>query len=281
MSETITIDSTTVKDQLSVFCNQVNGCGFEGFVVVKTNPKLRLFHMADKGNNSFRQKIRAQMLEELRNKFLNEQVKYAPVSFVSDNQHKNYLIPQIKNKYEPFGFINETPKDYQDGDLAEATGLIFSYRNGNDTLWLYQHLWGISVPNKKRTKLIARLMNYENLVIFDEQTDDVLTIDKRIDVVILNGHIITENIKLMQSSFGFQTFIQESAKHTISRIEKNGIVSDVTKLHEYISRGKLRYAKKLMRITDSKVLMLQPSQLIQKVQTIDRWKGKFQINRVY
>ena len=47
---------------------------------------------------------------------------------------------------------------------------------------------------------------------------------------------------------------------------------------DYINRGKPKYAKKLLRISDSKVLLMPTAQLIMKINTVDRWKNTFVLN---
>ena len=61
-------------------------------------------------------------------------------------------------------------------------------------------------------------------------------------------------------------------------IQKN-IIENTEKLTEYISRGKSKYAKKMMRIGSSKVFDLTQEQLMNKVNTLPRWQGKFNFNQ--
>lgn len=274
------------KDAIASFCNSRDICGFEAYVVTKEEPRLRKITLhdpvnRDEGKLGFKKTIRNMLFDVLAQKYLASDIEYTSASNIADNQRKMYIIPQTEGEYYPFGYLNSTGVDFKESDLSDAVGLAFECRKGqNEVLWLYQHLWAILVPNKKKTNLMARIMCVENGIVFYEQTEPLLTIAHKIDLVIVNGSIITENISLMQKSFGFQAFIMAAAQKTIQSVLDNGIIKNADKLNEYINRGngKPRYAKKLMRITDSKVLQMTPEQLIDRITTVDRWKGKFVLN---
>ena len=125
---------------------------------------------------------------------------------------------------------------------------------------------------------MTRIFNFENQTMFEEQTDRLLTISRKIDILIINGHLITSNTTLLQKSFGFQNYIYQSAAQAVSSITEKGLVSNVEKLTEYISRGKPKYAKKMMRIGNSRVLSLSTEELLAKIKTVTRWKDKFNID---
>ena len=275
------LNSLTVQAALRDFFDNSAMCGFELYVAHRDEPKLRRVWLSEEARNgaeSFRQKTQAMILDVMKEKYLGDQIEFADAKDIADNQRKQYVITQVENQYAPFAYLDCSPIDFQDGDLVGATGLVFSFRKGTDTLCLYQHLWGINIPNKKKTGIAARLIKVENKVVFDEQREDMLTIGKKIDIAILNKYIITDNIQLPQKSFGFHEFIRATAEHTIASIVGNGIVRDQSKLMEYMNHAKPKYAKKLMKVVDSKVLQLQPAQMIHKVQTVERWKNVFAIS---
>ncbi|MGN1276004.1 MAG: Kiwa anti-phage protein KwaB-like domain-containing protein, partial [Floccifex sp.] len=62
-------------------------------------------------------------------------------------------------------------------------------------------------------------------------------------------------------------------------IVQKDLVENIDKLSEYIGRGKSKYAKKMMRIGESKVFKLTKEQLINKINTLPRWQGKFNVNQ--
>ena len=126
---------------------------------------------------------------------------------------------------------------------------------------------------------MARLMRFENQIVFAEQRESLLTIAKKIDILIMDNYLITNNIPLLQKHFGFQDYIYQSAQQTIQCIIQKKLIENTEKLTEYISRGKSKYAKKMMRIGSSKVFDLTHEQLMDKVNTLPRWQGKFNFNQ--
>ena len=186
---------------------------------------------------------------------------------------QKYYIFQQSEKYQPFQFLNETHdsiESFVDKDLQDAIGLVFRVRREKDAVWFYQHLWNIMVPNRKKTNIMARIQHFENQIVLSEQQENLLTIAKKIDMVIFNDYLITENIDLLQKNFGFQDYIYHAASTTISKITSKNIVANPEKLTEYIGRGKTKYAKKMMRIGNSKVFSLTAEQLINKIDTLER-----------
>lgn len=179
-----------------------------------------------------------------------------------------YVIPQTVQGYSPFSFLTENAQG--EDDLQEAMGIVFAYLKYDVKLWIYQHLWAVLVPNKKKSHMMARVMRFENSIVFHEQKESLLTISKKIDLVVLDNNIITSNISLMQKSFGFQDYIRVTADRTITRVCERGFVSNSDKLTEYVNRGngQPKYAKKLMRIADSKMLLMTPSELVERIASV-------------
>lgn len=172
----------------------------------------------------------------------------------------------------------DTAEAFASRNLSNASGLAFKIRHGTNTIWCYQHLWSIMVPNKKKTHLMTRLCGFENQTVFEEQTESLLTIAHKIDILVINEHLITENATLLQKNFGFHAYIHQAAEQAISSISEKGLVSNAEKLTEYISRGKPKYAKKMMRIGTSRVLSLSADELLVKINSVSRWKDKFHID---
>ena len=234
----------------------------------------------DEQGNNFRAILKEMFLEILQEKFLAQECEYADGRVLADNQHK-YLIFEQGDNFQPFIYLsdaNEIDK-FVDNDLLDNSGLIFCLRKGTEEIWLYQHLWSIMVPNKKKTSPMARLMRFENQIVFAEQRESLLIIAKKIDILIMDNYLITNNISLLQKHFGFQDYIYQSAQQTIQCIIQKCLIKNTEKLTEYISRRKSKYAKKMMRIGSSKVFDLTQEQLMNKVNTLPRWQSKFNFNQ--
>lgn len=277
------LNGEQIKEKLREYCANPSQCGLDAYVVKKSSPKLKRMCLSEETNEqgkNFRTLLKEMFFEILEQQFLSEESEYADGSRLADNQHK-YLIFEQGNDFQPFTYLSDSSEieDFTEEDLSDASGLIFSVRKGEETLWIYQHLWSIMVPNKKKTNRMARLMRFEDQIVFSEQRESLLTIANKIDILILDNHLITNNTSLLQKNFGFQDYIYQSAQQTVQCIVGKNLVENVDKLSEYISRGKPKYAKKMMRISTSRVFDLTQEQLINKVNTLPRWQGKFNFNQ--
>ena len=276
------LNQSKIKALLSDFYNNCNLCGFDTFIIMKTDSKLKRMSMSENKNSdgdTFRDVLKDMVFSVINEYYLPNEAEYVDGSQLANNQNK-FLIIKQSDSYNPFSFLanSETDEVFDIEDLPNATGIAFKLRKGDVTIWCYQHLWSIMVPNRKKNSLMARFNKFENQTIFEEQKDWLLTIAKKIDILIIDNSLITANDKLLQNSFGFQDYIYQSAQQTINNITATNLVSNSEKLTEYIGRGKPKYAKKMMRIGTSKVLSLSVDDLLKKIKTVERWKGKFKID---
>ena len=277
------LNEEQIRAKLKDYCDNPTQCGLDAFVVKKDSPKLRRMSLSEEKNEqgkTFRVLLKEMFFEILSQQYLKQESEYADGRQLADNQHK-YLIFEQGNGFHPFTYLSDANEiaEFTEEDLVDATGLMFCIRKEVETLWIYQHLWSIMVPNKKKTNCMARLMRFENQIVFSEQRESLLTIAKKIDIIILDNHLITNNTTLLQKYFGFQDYIYQSAQQTVQCIVQKNLVENIDKLSEYIGRGKPKYAKKMMRIGTSRVFDLTKEQLINKVNTLPRWQGKFCVNQ--
>lgn len=277
------LDEEQIREKLKEYCENSTQCGLEAFIVKKDFPRLKRMALCEEQNEqgkNFRAILKEIFLEIIQEQFLAQEAEYADGRQLADNQNR-YLIFEQGESFHPFTYLDNTDEigEFTSEDLDGASGLMFRIRKGVDEIWIYQHLWSIMVPNKKKTNPMARLMHFENQIVFAEQRESLLTIAKKIDILIMNNHLITRNTTLLQKYFGFQDYIYQSAQQTVQSIAQKNLVENVEKLTEYINRGKPKYAKKMMRIGSSKVLELTLRQLINKINTLPRWQGKFIFNQ--
>lgn len=277
------LTESQIRELLSSMRDNQDDCGFDAFVVMKEAPRLKSMSLSETKNTdgkSFRDVLKEMIFSVINDSFLSADTEYADGIQLADNQRK-FLIFKQGGTFTPFSFLNtaHTADSFSVENLPNASGLIFKIRKGTDTIWCYQHLWSIMVPNKKKTNLMTRLCKFENQTVFEEQTESLLTIAHKVDILIINGHLVTGNTALLQKSFGFQEYIYQSAAQAVSSITAKGVVANAEKLTEYISRGKTKYAKKMMRIGNSRVLSLSRDDLLAKINTVARWKDKFNIDK--
>lgn len=276
------IECSNVKAYIKDFVNNPKQCGFDAFVVTKNAPKLKKINFSEERKQNIKQirtVLKEMIFDVIIDSFVSEEALYADGHLLADNQNK-YLIFEQSDIYKPFDYVENEQEadDFKEDELNEAIGLMFKIRKAENVLWAYQHLWSIMVPNKKKTNIMTRLCSFENRTVFMQQTESILTIAKKVDIIIINNKLVTKNVLLLQKNFGFQDYIYQAAESSVNCIIKTNIVNSSEKLLEYIRRSKTKYAKKMMRIGDSRVLRLSQEQLIEKVNTLPRWQGKFTIS---
>jgi len=279
----VNLNEEQIRAKLKDYYDNSTQCGLEAFVAKKDSPKLKRMSLSEDLNEhgkNFRTILKEMFFNILGEHYLSQEAEYADGRQLADNQNK-YLIFEQGETFQPFIYLNDENEigEFTLEDLTDAFGLAFRLRKGENTIWLYQHLWSIMVPNKKKSNIMTRLMQFENQVVFSEQKESLLTIAKKVDVLILDNCLITCNTTLLQKYFGFQDYIYQSAHQTVQSIVQKNIVVNTEKLTEYISRGKTKYAKKMMRIGSSRVFNLTQEQLIAKINSLARWQGKFNFNQ--
>ena len=199
-----------IRIKIKEFCDNPTYCGLEAFIVKKDSPKLKRMLFSERVNEqgkNYRTVLKEMFLEILQEKLLAQECEYADGRRLADNQHK-YLVFEQGDNFRPFTYLSDTNEigNFAEDDLLDSLGLIFCLRKGTEQIWLYQHLWSIMVPNKKKTSPMARLMRFENQIVFEEQRESLLTIAKKIDILIMGKYLITSNIPLLQRHFGFQDY---------------------------------------------------------------------------
>lgn len=252
-------------------------CGFEVFVITKSEPCLKKIAFYEDSDNNLRLKLKQSILNTLSSKYNAEDAEYVSADRIADKQKKFYII-ETSDDYDPLGVLKTeaTAGVFNKADISDVRGIAFSIRNGGKQLWAYQHLWPIMVPNKSKRNFMARLISQENEDVFEEFVDPIIAFSEKIDLLIIDKYIITSDYKLLQNSFGFQDYICVRADKAIQTVADKGIVANIEKLRDYVQRGNgtLKYAKKMMRIKDSKVLEMEPEQLWENIHKSNRWNGK-------
>lgn len=256
---------------------------FEAFILIKEENVLKNFVLYEgvpsKRNNThinFKKKIQYVIANAIAEKFANEAVEYDTVNNIADNQKKIYCIPTT-DEYCPFPALptsEDHPDVYSATERIKAEGVFFRYERGNQTIWAFQYFWPNAIPNRQSRAF--HIISKDD--VFIELPDPILVIGHKVDLLIIDNSIITDNIKLLETHYGFQEFVRSSANKIVNDISNIEFVGNMDKISEYISRSKPTYARKMLRIKNSKVLGKSKDYLYDKVTTLPRWKGKFEIN---
>lgn len=223
-------------------------------------------------NDNLRDKLKSMIKTVVENKFLSDDFELDTVENIADNRKVFYEIPQNEN-FGPFDSINnyqEVNDAYSEKEQDLLMGLLFRVNLNNNDIWFYQHIYPVRMI--KRSKSIYAMFSDDTYVPLNR---DILQIDSRIDFLIIGSSIVTSNIKLLQKCFGFDEYIRNEAKKTISIIDELDIVSDMSKVFAFGSKEQLTNAKKLLKAKNSPVLEMGKEELISKLIKHPRYKEKF------
>ena len=258
--------------------------GFEVFVTMKEGEAIKHFILESNPwspKNSFKHKVQREIRKALEEKFFDEGCEYDKVQNIADEKKNTfYVIPQ-SDEYKPFHVTMLSEGDYDRASNFSAIerdnveGMLFCFTRGEKRLWAYQYLYQNAIPNRKGNGFNI----FQSGDVFVEQTAPMIYISKRIDLLILNDNsIVSDNTKMLERNFGFEVFVRTQAQKVSTEIISIGIVANIGKVSEYVARSKPMYARKMMRIKDSKVLKRTKEQLYESITTLPRWKGKFTVD---
>jgi hypothetical protein len=233
--------------------------------------------------NGFKARIRESIEDAIRNKYLAEETKYAGGDDLVNEQDRVYVIKQSR-EYQPFVYL-ATPDEHIVNfcleDKNDADAILFKFtlqRKGIiKIMWAYQKIQSTSIPNKKKDKFQLMIKSNEHPDVFTEMQDQMFIITKKIDLLVLQDEIVTDEIKFMERHFALETFVRASAKDAVASIITVGLVGNEDKLLEYVQRSNKKYAKKMMQIHKYPVATMSKSELVEKLHTVERWKNIFEI----
>ena len=260
--------------------------GFEVYIVMKDSNEIKRF-ILDQGNpqerlneeKNFKRKIQNAILNSIRDKYLGENAKYDEVANVSDNQKIFYVIEQ-DDDYKPFGMTLfsveelDSLENYSENERENAEVVLFAFFRGDKSIWAYQHLYENAIPNRKGLGFHI----FQQGDVFVEMKKPLLLLSRRIDILIVEGDLVTDKTDLLQKNFQFEEFVKVKAKRTVDSITTLDLIENIEKVTAYVERSRKIYARKMLRIKDSKVLQKTADELYKKVTTLPRWKNKFDIN---
>lgn len=219
--------------------------------------------------NSLKDRIRSIALEVLNTQYLQEEVEYFDILDVIDNKKAVYVLEQ-NDEYKPFAFLNENIDEissFDEKDIGKVLGFLFKLNLNSKKFFIYQQAY---VGSKIQAKNNLRIIQKDD--VFEIVDKEMLKIDKRGELLILNNTILVRNVKVLQDFFGFQRFVRNQAQSVISRLEELDILENIDVLKEYQNGEKLTISNKLMKVKNSPVLEMDKDELIIKIPLVTRYK---------
>lgn len=217
---------------------------FEVFILMKGDRKLKKFVLyegaPENRNNTeinFKKKLQIAIADVIKGKYGIENAEYDLVENVADNQNKFYVIPQT-DEYKPFdvlGASSAVNESYCVSEREAAEGIFFRYEREGKVLWAFQYFWPNAIPNRKGTGF--HIIPQDD--VFVELKKPILAVTQKVDLLVIDDQIVTNDIGLLQTHYDFQRYVRTTATHIVSEITTLDFVSNMDKVTEYISRSRL------------------------------------------
>lgn len=181
------------------------------------------------------------------------------VAYIDENEKIFYGIDNYSTNLTFPPTSLPTAGFFSENDQVDLVGLLVYINRDDDAFWLYQHKYKMTRMNRQLS-LFAIWNNRDSYETLDK---DIFKIDHKFDFVIKDDFLATKNWKLLQQNFGFENYVRAQAALYAQGIVQMGIISDTTKLID--CSQDFKFAKKLMKLKDSKVLQLSRDVLLDKV----------------
>ncbi|MBQ7079623.1 MAG: DUF4868 domain-containing protein [Fibrobacter sp.] len=269
------LSETQIKTIISDIESSQDDYGFEVYAVVKSNrnlSQLQRIAFRETEQENVRLELKTDILQAIANEC--HDVSFSSIENLANNQRVFYVLEQNED-YNPFSFVSPTDITFKSSEIVNVTGIFFRIAKNGESIWAYQHVWPMTIPNKSKKNIIAKALRIDNTDTFEKIKDPLLSISRKFDLLVVQNHIIFKNISLMENVFNLEIFIRAKAQKVINSFESNAVVSNVEKIKEYVDRHnkKTIYSKRLMRIENSIVFGLTASELEQKVNSTARWRN--------
>ena len=127
MAETV-FDENYIMSTLKEFCENIELCGFEAYIVKKESPKLRRMSLDEQINengDNFRTVLKNLFIDIIKERYLSEDVQYTDGHQLADNQNKYFYFEQGES-FHPFKYLNDKKEiaEFEEDDLSSASGKV-------------------------------------------------------------------------------------------------------------------------------------------------------------
>lgn len=268
------MNTEEMKGKISEILDAESGYGFQSFVCVKSSDGLKslVFSLEDTDKSSFKDVVCSTISDCINKHYLTDEAELKSCDDIHDNTNSFYEVPQ-NAEYQPFAFLDsKCTVRFTDKDKPNLVGFLFYFNLGDSGFWAYQHVYPVRMPTKSNG-----FYAFFDKSVYKELKKELLRIDFRVDLLVIDGSIITQNINLLQKAFAFDQYIRNESQKAIQMIDCLGIIEDMSAILNFEGVEKLTNAKKLMKIRNSPVLQMDKAKLIKGLQTIKRYKGRLKI----
>lgn len=247
--------------------------GIEMFAVLNVDShfQIKKFQMNDTLSKTVKEKIST----TLKNDVLCDDFNLTPIQNIEEKAKTFYEIIQ-DDTYAPFNFLNmnlDKLETYKEKEQKQLKGFCIKINRNNDWFWVYQHKYPMTLIN--RDTFIFAIFNG---FVYKPLDYDVIKLEQKADVIILGKSLISKNLSLLQTVFGFENYVRSFAAKTIETIKSIDIISDMSKLIDMSNKPKLTTAKKLMKAFASPVLKIPRDILLVRIKEHSYFKEHIAID---
>ena len=193
-----------------------------------------------------------------------------------DEKLKVYYEIIQNDSFSPFSFLHvdlDKQHKYNEKEQPQLKGFCIKVNRNDNFFWIYQHKYSTTLIN--RSSSVFAILNGS---VYEPLNCDVIKLESKIDVLFFKNSLVTKNLNLLQSVFGFEQYVRKSAEQVIDLIKSIDIVSDLSKLIDSSNQQKLTTAKKLMKAANSPVLQIPRTELFRKLKSLDYYSKHIKID---
>ena len=253
----------------SIISNGNLECGLVAYVLMKQGNRLELKKLLL--DTDLTRSIKGKLKGVIDEQYLADEVKFDDISNIIDNKKNIYVLEQ-NNEYCPFEFlsdINQVNASFQENNYDNIMGFIFKINLNDNSLYIYQQAYsGTKLKNNNVLHIVNK--GSDCYGVFNK---NLLRIDKRAEIIIVENKLYIKKFEVLQDKFGFQVYARKEADKVITQIRSLDIVTNIDKIVQRSMQPKLTTAKKLMKIKNSPVLRMEKEDLVDKLNTIPRYKS--------
>lgn len=160
-------------------------------------------------------------------------------------------------------------------EMDKLTGFLFVLGHDNEVVTLYQHFYApMLIRGKRRVILIPN-----DEMRFSPVQNNMLALSGNIDMLMIDGIIITNNLSLLERSFRYDEHITNKAKSVVTEIEQRELISDIEFLRSCITGANhLGNAKKLLMASLLPVMQMDRHTLANAIRQHGKLKKLYQFD---
>ena len=150
------MDKTEIVSKLKPLIERPDTCGFEAFLVTRTEPRLKKLKLS-KANLQFN--LKRDITAVIQERYLDEDAIYTEADNIADNQVKFYILKQ-SDEYKPFDVDAWEKGEFIEDQLNEFMGFFFHFRYAQQDVWCYQNRRSTTITNRKKSSTVTRIMHF-------------------------------------------------------------------------------------------------------------------------